>query len=92
MPYELVRYGLETRTYGAPSAVRWHTGGELRDGLPVPFGELGALEAALVAIAADAAALPFRDAGRAWLALVRALSTRAGSPAGDDATSSPPGG
>jgi monoamine oxidase len=57
VPYELVRYGLETRTYGAPSAVRWHTGGELRDGLPVPFGELGALEAALVAIAEDAAAL-----------------------------------
>ena len=57
VPYELVRYGLETRTYGAPAAVRWHTGGELRDGLPVPFGELGALEAALVAIAADAAAL-----------------------------------
>jgi monoamine oxidase len=57
VPYELVRYGLETRTYGAPAAVRWHTGGELRDGLPVPFGELGALEAALVAIADDAAAL-----------------------------------
>ena len=36
--------------------MRWRTGGELRDGLPVPFGELGALDAALVAIAADAAA------------------------------------
>lgn len=54
---ELARYGLATRTYGAPSCVRWRTGGELRDGLPVPFGELAALDAALVAIAADAAAL-----------------------------------
>jgi monoamine oxidase len=54
---ELARYGLATRTYGAPSAVRWRTGGELRDGLPVPFGELAALDAALVAIAVDAAAL-----------------------------------
>ena len=53
---ELARYGLATRTYDAPSAVRWRTGGELRDGLPVPFGELGELGAALVAIAADAAA------------------------------------
>ena len=34
---ELARYGLATRTYDAPSAVRWRTGGELRDGLPVPF-------------------------------------------------------
>jgi monoamine oxidase len=57
VPYELARYGLGTRTYGAPSAVRWRTGGELREGLPVPFGELAALEAALVAIACDAAAL-----------------------------------
>ena len=40
---ELARYGLATRTYDAPSAVRWRTGGELRDGLPVPFGELGEL-------------------------------------------------
>jgi monoamine oxidase len=54
---ELARYGLATRTYGAPSAVRWRTGGELRDGLPVPFDELASLDAALVAIARDAAAL-----------------------------------
>ena len=40
VPAELARYGLATRTYGAPSCVRWRTGGELRDGLPVPFGEL----------------------------------------------------
>ena len=54
---ELARYGLATRTYGAPSSVRWRTGGELRDGLPVPFGELPALDAALVTIAADARSL-----------------------------------
>jgi monoamine oxidase len=53
---ELTRYGLATRTYGAPAAVRWRTGGELRDGLPVPFEELGALDAALAAIGADAVA------------------------------------
>jgi monoamine oxidase len=57
VPAELARYGLGTRTYGAPSAVRWRTGGELRHGLPVPYDELGALTAALVAIAADGAAL-----------------------------------
>ena len=54
---ELARYDLPIRTYGAPRAVRWRTGGELRDGLPVPFDELGALDAALTAIAADAAAV-----------------------------------
>jgi monoamine oxidase len=54
---ELARYGLGTRTYGAPSAVRWRTGGEVRAGLPVPFDELGVLQAALAAIAGDAAAL-----------------------------------
>jgi monoamine oxidase len=53
---ELARYGLTTRTYGAPSAVRWRTAGEVRRGLPVPFGELAALDAALVTIAVDAAA------------------------------------
>ncbi len=54
---ELARYGLASRTYGAPAAVRWRTGGELREGLPVPFDELGALEAALAEIATDAAAI-----------------------------------
>jgi monoamine oxidase len=57
VPAELARYGLGTRTYPAPSAVRWRTGGELREGMPVPFGELGALERALVAFADDADAL-----------------------------------
>ncbi|HET6172345.1 MAG TPA: NAD(P)/FAD-dependent oxidoreductase [Gaiellales bacterium] len=60
---ELARYGLSTRTYGAPSAVRWRTGGELRAGLPVPFSELRALDAALVAIAVDAAALEAKTLG-----------------------------
>jgi monoamine oxidase len=54
---ELARYGLTTRTYGAPSAVRWRTAGELRTGLPVPFDELGALDAALTAIAIDGRAV-----------------------------------
>jgi monoamine oxidase len=54
---ELARYGLGTRSYGAPAAVRWRTGGELREGLPVPFGELRELDRALAAVTADAAAL-----------------------------------
>ncbi len=52
---ELDRYGVGTRTYPAPSRVRWHTDGVLRDGLPVPFDEIGALERALVTIAGDGA-------------------------------------
>ena len=65
VPYELVRYGLATRHLTARRrAVRWRTGGELRDGLPVPFGELGALEAALVAIAGRRRRAARRDARR----------------------------
>ena len=74
---ELARYGLTRRTYGAPSSVRWRTGGELRDGLPVPFGELAALDAAVVAIAVDAAALAAGTLGSA--ARSRAPSTCASS-------------
>jgi monoamine oxidase len=53
-PAELRRYSLRTRTWGQPAACRWRTGGELRTGLPVPFGELADLERSLAAIAADA--------------------------------------
>jgi monoamine oxidase len=53
-PAELRRYGLSVRTYGPPAACRWRTGGVLRTGLPVPWEELNALEAALVTIATDA--------------------------------------
>ncbi len=53
-PRELARYGLATRTYEGPRRVRWRTGGELRDQLPVPFGEIAELERALVTIARDA--------------------------------------
>ena len=35
VPRELERYGLSTRTYGGPTRVRWRTGGQLRDVLPV---------------------------------------------------------
>ena len=54
VPRELDRYGLEPRTYAGPRRVRWRTGGELRDQLPVPFEEIGELERALVTIARDA--------------------------------------
>jgi monoamine oxidase len=51
---ELERYGLAARRYELPRVVRWRTGGTLRDGLPVPKEQLGALERALVAITTDA--------------------------------------
>ncbi len=54
VPRELERYGLGARTYGGPRRVRWRTGGELRDQLPVPFEEIGELERAIVTIARDA--------------------------------------
>ncbi len=54
IPHELERYGLETRTYAGPSRVRWRTGGQLRDLLPVPFEEIGELERAIVMVARDA--------------------------------------
>ena len=54
VPRELERYGLSTRTYGGPTRVRWRTGGQLRDVLPVPFDEIGELERAIVTVARDA--------------------------------------
>jgi monoamine oxidase len=54
IPRELDRYGLETRTYAGPKRVRWRTGGELREALPVPFEEISELERAMVTIARDA--------------------------------------
>jgi monoamine oxidase len=78
---ELARYGLATRTYGAPSSVRWRTGGELRDGLPVPFGELAALDAAFVAIAADAAALEAGTLGERGSLSCAEYLRRLGAPA-----------
>lgn len=54
---EVERYGV--RVVPAPSfgSARWHTGGELRSGLPVPATSGGDLERVIVAINA---------AGRAW--------------------------
>ena len=78
---ELARYALTTRTYGAPSSVRWRTGGELRDGLPVPFGELAALDAALVAIAGDAAALQAGTLGELGSLSCAEYLRRLGAPA-----------
>jgi monoamine oxidase len=51
---ELERYGLEVRDYDPPRSARWLTGGELRLGLPVPWHEVGALEAALRQVLHDA--------------------------------------
>ena len=85
VPAELARYGLGTRTYGQPSAVRWRTGGELRDALPVPFAELAALDGALTAIARDAAALAAGDLGaRASLSCAAYLRELGAPPATRD--------
>jgi monoamine oxidase len=51
---ELGRYGLEVRDYSPPRSARWLTGGQLRLGLPVPWQELAALEAALRKVRHDA--------------------------------------
>lgn len=59
---EHVRYGLAVRDYAPLVHARWLTGGELRRGLPVPYAELGALEAILARVLADAAALAAGDA------------------------------
>ena len=55
VPAELARYGIDVRTWGAPSVCRWRTGGVLRDSLPVPFDQLGELDRALTTMSADAA-------------------------------------
>jgi monoamine oxidase len=54
---ELERYGQPVRDSVFPNRARWRTAGELREGLPVPWGEMGALEGALVRIVHDAASL-----------------------------------
>ncbi len=53
---ELRRYRLEVRDYAPLRHARWLTDGRLRHGLPVPIEQLGALEAALLQLARDAAA------------------------------------
>src|SRR5437868_11878234 len=52
---ELDRAGLAVRDYPPLQGARWLTAGELRLGLPVPWDELAALEAALARVREDAA-------------------------------------
>jgi len=51
---ELERYDVGVRDFEPVRTARWLTGGELRHGAPVPWDELGALEAALRRVADDA--------------------------------------
>ena len=51
---ELERYGGGVRDYPPVRSARWLTAGELRLGSPVPWEQLGALEAALRRVADDA--------------------------------------
>jgi monoamine oxidase len=51
---ELAQAGLRVRDYPPLRHARWRTGGVLRLGLPVPWQELGALEAALHRVERDA--------------------------------------
>jgi hypothetical protein len=55
VPAELARYGVDVRTWGAPAACRWRTGGVVRESLPVPFEQLGELDRALATLGVDAA-------------------------------------
>jgi monoamine oxidase len=64
---ELERYGVAVRDYGGPRSARWLTGGELRLGLPVPWAEVGALEAALRQVQDDAGRVAAGDSHLASL-------------------------
>ena len=76
----------------APRRVRWRTGGELRDQLPVPFGEIAELERALVTIARDADRAADGTLGEVASLSCTEYIEQLGVPAGDVPTSSPPGG
>jgi monoamine oxidase len=58
---ELERYGLSVRDYPGIDHTRWYTDGTLRHGLPVPWAQVGALEAALVRVEHDARAVAAGD-------------------------------
>ena len=64
---ELERYGLAVRDYGGIDHTRWYTAGTLRHGLPVPWAEVGALEAALLRVERDARAAAAGDRSAAAL-------------------------
>jgi (S)-6-hydroxynicotine oxidase len=81
---ELRRYGLGVREYCPPTACRWRTGGVLRTGLPVPYEELGALEAALVRISSDAGRLARGDGLVGSISCTEYLDTLAVPPATRD--------
>ncbi|HET6847319.1 MAG TPA: NAD(P)/FAD-dependent oxidoreductase [Gaiellales bacterium] len=73
---ELERYEIGVRDYEPVRTARWLTAGELRRGAPVPWDELGALEAALRQVAADADRVAAGDselASRSAAAYVDAL-------------------
>ncbi|MDA3021690.1 MAG: DNA polymerase [Actinomycetota bacterium] len=56
-------YGMDSRTYGEPTELRWRTGGQIRHGMPVAMEHWAALEAALVRIHLDSLLDPPPD----WL-------------------------
>jgi monoamine oxidase len=53
---EAERYGIPIQPAPALHTARWFTGGELRDGLPVPFEALGDLERVIATVGSAAAA------------------------------------
>ena len=53
---EAERYGIPIQPAPALHSARWFTGGELRDGLPVPLEALGDLERVIAAIGSAATA------------------------------------
>jgi monoamine oxidase len=55
---EIERYGVEVLETPLPRSYRWATGGEVRDGAPVPVGEGAALERALYELGAAVRRVP----------------------------------
>ncbi len=78
---ELERYGLAVRDYGGIDHARWYTDGTLRHGLPVPWAEVGALEAALLRVERDARAAAAGDRSAAALSAAEYVGTFDPSPA-----------
>jgi monoamine oxidase len=78
---ELERYGLAVRNYGGIDHTRWYTGGTLRHGLPVPWAEVEALEAALLRVERDARAVTAGDRTAAALSAAEYVDSLDPSPA-----------
>ena len=78
---ELRRYDLPVRDFAPIEHTRWLTAGQLRFGLPVPWGELGDLERCLLQVARDADAVGAGDLAVAGLSAAAYIDRLAPLPA-----------